>query len=105
MRARALVSMNVFAGDDMRLRMASKRLSLMCGRRDRSAGGGDESHRDAARKPLHGTGRDDGSIFGVSFVVLLDILEVVEIIHHHPMGLRDPLLRPVTEPMQLFESC
>ena len=41
--------------------------------------------------------RNDGPVFRIGFVVLLDLAEIVAVIHHQAVRLRDPALRNVTE--------
>src|ERR1051325_6269735 len=46
-----------------------------------------------ARELLHGARGDDGAAAGVGLVVLLDVVEVVEVVHHHAERLGEALRR------------
>src|SRR5262249_56224077 len=48
-------------------------------------------------------GCNNGASFRMSFVVLLDIVEIVEVIHHQAMGLRDCAIGRVSEPVDSLE--
>ena len=39
-----------------------------------------------AQQALHGAGGDHGAAFGIGLVVLLDVVEIVLIVHHQPVA-------------------
>src|SRR6185312_9994073 len=55
------------------------------------------------QQALDGIRRYHGRPFGISLVVLLDVIEIVEIVHHHPIPLRDCTLRGIREPVDALK--
>ena len=50
-----------------------------------------------------GSGSHDLAFLGEDFVVLLDVFEVVEIVHHQPVRLRQTLLGQIRQHIELFQ--
>src|SRR5215472_6914236 len=40
----------------------------------------------------------------IGLVILLDVAEIIEIVHHHPVGLLQPALRQIRRPIDAFEA-
>src|ERR1700736_58952 len=51
-------------------------------------------------QPSHGAGSDDGAMLRIGLVIALDIIEIVEVIHHQPVGLLQRPLGRVGEPIE-----
>src|SRR3954454_9739072 len=47
--------------------------------------------------------RHDGAVLRIGFVVLLDLVDIVEIIHHQAVRLRNPFAREIAERIELLE--
>src|ERR1700728_178560 len=54
-------------------------------------------------QPRHGGGGDDGPLVRIGLVVLFDVIEIVAIIHHQAVRLRQSPLRGVGEPVEPFK--
>src|SRR5215510_4171388 len=56
------------------------------------------------QQALYGVRGDDGAPFRIGFVVLLDIVEGVEVVHHQAVRLRYGPARGVSQPVDALKS-
>ena len=69
----------------------------------RSVGDRDDVARGSAHEPRHRAGGDDGLMLRIGLVVLLDVVEIVEVVHHQAVRLAQRALRGVGKQVEPFE--